>query len=70
MFTRVPTFTADQSDALNTLSDRIAKDVLAKGRTATSDLADKLEAARHAYLKAEAANEAELESIEKEVTGG
>lgn len=70
MFTRVPTFSADQSDALNKLSDRIAKDVLTKGRTATSDLADKLEAARRTYLVAEAANEAEVESIEKEVTDG
>lgn len=70
MFTKVPTFSADQSDALNKLSDRIAKDVLTKGRTATSDLADKLEAARRTYLVAEAANEAEVESIEKEVTDG
>lgn len=69
MFTRVPTFSADQSDALNKLSDRIANDVLAKGRTATSGVADKLEAARHAYLKTEAENEAEMESILKEVTG-
>jgi hypothetical protein len=70
MFTRVPTFSADQSTALNDLSHRIKNDVLTKGGTATSDLADKLEAARHEYLEKEAANQAELESIEKEVTGG
>lgn len=69
MFTRVPHFSASQSDALNKLSDRIAKDLLGKGRTSTSDLADKLEAARHAYLKSEGANEAQIRSIEKEVTG-
>ncbi|RZQ61436.1 hypothetical protein [Amycolatopsis suaedae] len=70
MFTRVPSFTANQSTALNALSDRIAKDLLKKGSAATADLADKLETARHAYLVREADNAAEVAAIEKEIAGG
>lgn len=67
MFTKVPTFSADQSTALNKLADRITDDVLSQGSRATAELADKLRAARHDYLMRELQNEQEVRAIEQEL---
>lgn len=69
MFARVPTFSADQSEALDGLSTDITTKVLAKGAIATADIATKLDETIVAYLNTEAENTAIARQIYKEIYG-
>ena len=69
MFLRIPTFSADQSEALNNLSSDITTKVLAKGATTTTDIATRLDDTIVAYLNTEAENTAIAHQIYKEIYG-
>ncbi|EPH03373.1 hypothetical protein HMPREF1531_01432 [Propionibacterium sp. oral taxon 192 str. F0372] len=69
MFLRIPTFSADQSEALNNLSSDITTKVLAKGATTTADIATRLDDTIVAYLNTEAENTAIAHQIYKEIYG-
>ena len=69
MFARIPAFSANQSTGLNELSDRLATDALGKGVTATSAMADKLDATIREYLLQEAENAEVANSIYRQIYG-
>jgi len=69
MFTRIPTFSADQSNGLNSLDARITRDALGLGATNTQKVSDLLVSTMKAYLANEAANQALAEQISAEVFG-
>lgn len=70
MFLRLPSFSANQSTALNSLGDRIATDCLVKGRRATRAVATKLGETIRSYVRSEAANETIANQIINEHFGG
>jgi hypothetical protein len=69
MFTRIPTFSADRSAALNSLDETIVSQALAKGATNTQSISDLLVSTMKAYLHNEAANQALADQISAEVFG-
>ncbi|RMB58199.1 hypothetical protein [Tessaracoccus antarcticus] len=70
MFLRLPSFSANQSTALNSLGDRVASDCLVKGSTATATVATKLGETIRSYVRTEAANEAIANRIINDHFGG
>ncbi len=69
MFVRIPTFSANQSYALNNLVHRISADAFGKGADATEGLSHKLDETIKAYLAVEAQNAAEAQQIYKQIYG-
>lgn len=69
MFVRLPSFSANQSTALNELSHRIAQDALRKGAGATSTLAELLDSTIASYLRVEAENTDTAQAVYKQVYG-
>ncbi|WP_139984341.1 hypothetical protein [Nocardioides litoris] len=67
MYTRVPTFSADQSIALNGLSNRLETDVLRRGSTQTAAISTKLRQVMETYLQQEAANAEQIRQVKERI---
>lgn len=65
MFYRWPAFASTTASALNSLSSDITVKALTRGRTATGEISDKLDATIREYLKTEHLNTQDARTLEE-----